>query len=346
MNDEYALLNAIAADPEDDTVRLAYADWLDENPKEETVRAECPHCDGHGEIITSHRSDCYFCKGEGWLDTTTNANPARAEFIRVQCELERTPRFETPEHYRCDVCGNTPDENGELEHGKGCYVLDEDGGGSEWVGSRREWIDLTNRSDALLATHRAAWQKVSCLACKGEGGAHWYEGGRGPYLKCVPCGNTGDALHGREVVFRRGFVEEVKGCRLWDVFRASAAAFGYADPVEWRPTPFALAVVRTHPTILRVPLVDRETYGSDMSAAWAGVGWQASGVHERMHPGADGTDGHRYAIPELVFDALKGTTHPHATPANKNYPSRAAAHDDLATATADVLRAHIKKERK
>lgn len=31
----------------------------------------------------------------------------------------------------CHVCFNTPDEDGVLYHGKGCYVVDEDGGGSE-----------------------------------------------------------------------------------------------------------------------------------------------------------------------------------------------------------------------
>jgi uncharacterized protein (TIGR02996 family) len=52
MTDGYALLRAIEADPEDDTPRLVYADWLDEQGGE--VRA------------------------------------ARAEYIRVQCELARS----------------------------------------------------------------------------------------------------------------------------------------------------------------------------------------------------------------------------------------------------------------
>src|SRR6266545_1555955 len=52
MTDGYALLRAIEANPEEDTPRLAYADWLDENAASESDRA-------------------------------------RAEFIRVQCELAR-----------------------------------------------------------------------------------------------------------------------------------------------------------------------------------------------------------------------------------------------------------------
>ena len=29
----------------------------------------------------------------------------------------------------CKVCGNTPDDSGTIEHGRGCYVVSEDGGG-------------------------------------------------------------------------------------------------------------------------------------------------------------------------------------------------------------------------
>lgn len=35
----------------------------------------------------------------------------------------------------CKVCGNWPDEEGMLQHGKGCYMLEEDGGGEEYVGA-------------------------------------------------------------------------------------------------------------------------------------------------------------------------------------------------------------------
>ena len=37
------------------------------------------------------------------------------------------------EKYACDVCGNVPDENGIIEHGKGCYTQSEDGGGTSVV---------------------------------------------------------------------------------------------------------------------------------------------------------------------------------------------------------------------
>ncbi len=54
MDDGYALLRAIEAEPDEDTPRLAYADWLDEH-------------------------------------ATTDADRARAELIRVQCALVREP---------------------------------------------------------------------------------------------------------------------------------------------------------------------------------------------------------------------------------------------------------------
>src|SRR5262245_2348318 len=54
MTDGPAFFRAIEAQPDDDTPRLVYADWLDENAE-------------------------------------TAADRARAELIRVQCEREREP---------------------------------------------------------------------------------------------------------------------------------------------------------------------------------------------------------------------------------------------------------------
>lgn len=31
--------------------------------------------------------------------------------------------------YACEVCGNTPDDEGVIEHGRGCFVVSENGGG-------------------------------------------------------------------------------------------------------------------------------------------------------------------------------------------------------------------------
>ena len=64
MDDEAAILSAIAADPAENTPRLAYADWLDD----------------HAE----HLPD-------------PPAARLRAEFIRVQCEIDRLKDLPSPE---------------------------------------------------------------------------------------------------------------------------------------------------------------------------------------------------------------------------------------------------------
>lgn len=35
--------------------------------------------------------------------------------------------------YACDVCGKVPDEDGMIEHGRGCYTVSSDGGGQSFV---------------------------------------------------------------------------------------------------------------------------------------------------------------------------------------------------------------------
>jgi prepilin-type processing-associated H-X9-DG protein len=36
-------------------------------------------------------------------------------------------------HWECKVCSNQPDDEGWLEHGRGCYTMSGDGGGMEFV---------------------------------------------------------------------------------------------------------------------------------------------------------------------------------------------------------------------
>jgi uncharacterized protein (TIGR02996 family) len=66
--EERALLAAVVANPEEDTPRLVYADWLDE----------------HADSLPESRRD---------------SARAKAEYIRLQCEYARL-RYESPEHNR------------------------------------------------------------------------------------------------------------------------------------------------------------------------------------------------------------------------------------------------------
>ena len=75
MDDEAALLNAIYADPNDDLVRLVYADWLDEHDRPERaefIRAQielAQRCDG--EAYSRHEA-----RQHGVRDRARNARPA------------------------------------------------------------------------------------------------------------------------------------------------------------------------------------------------------------------------------------------------------------------------------
>ena len=51
------------------------------------------------------------------------------EALKAMAEEQPKLTYEQREKYACDVCGNVPDEDGCIEHGRGCYVVNEDGGG-------------------------------------------------------------------------------------------------------------------------------------------------------------------------------------------------------------------------
>jgi hypothetical protein len=93
--DELALLAAVCADPDDDVVRLAYADYLEEN----AGVVPCPACLHTGSLATPSAhvkygtrvaerafelAKCGQCNGSG---TAPDGRADRAELIRVQCEI-------------------------------------------------------------------------------------------------------------------------------------------------------------------------------------------------------------------------------------------------------------------
>lgn len=62
--------------------------------------------------------------------------------------------------FACKVCGNIPDEEGWLEHGRGCYTQSEDGGGSEAVDLEERLVEIaeeiTRPVSGVRGTMRAA----------------------------------------------------------------------------------------------------------------------------------------------------------------------------------------------
>lgn len=181
--DDAALLAAIIAHPNEDTPRLMYADWLDEN----AGSVEC------------------FCK-TGW------------------------------DQSGCKVCGNTPDENGYLEHGRGCYVIDEDGGGCEMV------MPCANCNGDLFVsdgrTERAEFIRLQVAlaresddtareAMKNRAGKIWYDGLRERFsdIKGVvfipsnyePAIGIPNSVVNTYAFVTRGFVSDLYFARMSDV---------------------------------------------------------------------------------------------------------------------------------
>lgn len=284
----------------------------------------------------------------------------RAEFIRVQVALTHETRFEPPEHYQCDVCGNTPDENGELQHGKGCYVLDEDGGGSEWVGSRRVWIDLTNRRDALLAANEADWRRAGgqCPECEGTGDARKVKLSHS-FERCQECRGTGDAgglfkafeysidteasFERARVQWRRGLPYAVEVPRLANVleegFRNCPHLYEATHSPEcplchgagswdvWRPTPWAAAVAQHRPTVRAF------VCGGLVPEEW-NIGAERFVWYRDSQPWSRRPQA---TLPSVVFDGLRGGTM-HYARESRGFATREAAVTAAAEAVMRVVR--------
>ena len=74
--------------------------------------------------------------------------------------------------FSCKVCGNKPNSDGELEHGKGCYTQDENGGGSEFI------------SDAVTAPQPAQEPVAHLWECLGKWSAYLVTNGK--QADCAP----------------------------------------------------------------------------------------------------------------------------------------------------------------
>lgn len=153
-----AFLRRIGENPDDDLPRLVYADWLEE--REASV--ECGGCDGtsfhryadfpDGSPNYSDTAVCYRCLGTGHV---SNGYAARAELIRVQCELARLDSG-----VRCPVC--------EWPYGDACKPGDcsyrpsqESSSYPPWKRRQTAYHVLRTRERELLAAYRFDWCEVA-----------------------------------------------------------------------------------------------------------------------------------------------------------------------------------------
>lgn len=235
-----ALLRAVAADPGDDTARLAYADWLDE---QDGRRVLCPGCDGRGHFGSDLgvHGVCPECRGERTYVDTSDAD--RATYIRDQIAITA---FDT-----LDI--------------KDIYVAD-------WDAQR----ERKARSDRLYDKYKNRWRTAPCPACIAGIVETGSLGTESRTRLCPTCDGAGDLFRGsrvlideygaargdedtdRLVVLHKGFPDMVT-CEMRELGREECPECGGylglhcradcgGDRVfSFTPSAWALAVVTTTP---------------------------------------------------------------------------------------------------
>jgi uncharacterized protein (TIGR02996 family) len=171
---EQAFLADILEHPDDDTPRLVYADWLDEN----AGAVACGSCAGSGNPVphTGPVYRCLTCDGTGRL---TDGRAARAEFIRVQCALAR---YDAMSFAGCPACGS-PDEG--RAHADDC--------------PRGPGHPLRRRERALLDAHGLRWLEPPLMALESERASRACGWRRG-FVEGVTCAAAGWLAHGDAVL--------------------------------------------------------------------------------------------------------------------------------------------------
>jgi len=247
---EGGLLRAIAADPADDTVRLAYADWLEENAGE----VECRACLGTG----SHALDpydlaarygraaatkiidgakCSACGGSGRVG---DGKRERAEFIRVQVELaaggclpglcictrgcDELRRRER--ELKGDSAGNGTRRTFE------CWADDFDS--LRWLLTTGGSVDYARGFVAEVRCPLDVLLGGACGRCGGDGGVGGFDG-EDPPDDCPDCGGTGRTEGVARELFAAHPVARVVATdkRPWDDGTGSPSDFSWWRASCW-----------------------------------------------------------------------------------------------------------------
>ncbi len=104
------------------------------------------------DIIANPADDALRLIYADWLEE--QGEGARAEFVRVQIELEATPFYDREP---CHICGHEPDDAGWINHSRGCHTQSEDGGGESVADRNPDYERLKNRARELLEANRVRW---------------------------------------------------------------------------------------------------------------------------------------------------------------------------------------------
>ncbi len=241
MTEQESFLEKIADNPEDDTNRLVYADYLDE---QEPVLVTCPQAGYHQE---EYHYLCAKCRGVGTVLDTSNAD--LAAFIRVQCGPP----------CQCDKCRNWGSASRE-----GCLVEREDDLLTRY---RDKWLACPCRGRELMRRvvqteptpiafsefrphlFRRGFLDEVTLPITGAGGAFDEAS-----ANCNQCGGFGEFTRNGGIV--RDGSEGHHRCPTCN---------RTGQRRRWQPTKLALGIVSAFPTITRLRMSDRSVGGAACS---------------------------------------------------------------------------------
>jgi uncharacterized protein (TIGR02996 family) len=322
--DELNFLAAIRDDPDNDTVRLAYADYLDSLPQK-YVRSKL----ATGMTEEDQDGNVY------WIDYDTS-NRDRAELIRVQVELAH--------HDPCEKCiaahkRHVGSGKG-ICHGKAASIITQNG---------------------LLTTNSERWRKgPKCRECGGVGfavvtGDFTKRTGR---RSCPDCFGTGDAggltwlrydggtrlsgggISGSQVIHTTHPVTYHRGMKrvhcaaadVWEQIVGDRDEPGDKD-LKWCPTPWARVVCTHHPDVVELWVTDRElsVFGSGRAGLY---NWDTQSTeYERAYE--------RALIPGPIWDMLEGYDKDKIWD-GRIYPNLETAMTQLARTTVLWIHNHLK----
>lgn len=176
-----ALLRAILSDPRDDTPRLVYADWLDENgepDRAEFIRVQCAIPEAEADVCPSHPK--YAAELQGRLDDLRRRERELVDGI-MGMGVEILPV----------VAGLT--RTNLAPGGYGWYARDDPGAAVDATFSRGFVSAVTCPAAVWLRHHESLfwhpWQE-RCPGCQGTGG-RVYTGSVWDRFTCRICDGTG-----------------------------------------------------------------------------------------------------------------------------------------------------------
>lgn len=273
--ERFGFLGAIAAQPEDDTPRLVYADWLDERGSRQVT---CPMCEGG--FAPAGWSECFRCSGSGTVADRGEAD--RAAFIRWQVAGDHVAEFCLKNHpeWRAAPCPGCGGEGDRRPTGQHCMTC----GGSGDLFTEPNWSEW-NRNERVarepkprpVTFRRGFVDAVGCSFAE-----------LGGERQCHDCRGRG---------YQRR--TDIPGVYNDEHTMTCPACSGSRR--RFAPSPWAAAVVRAHP-VLR--FVDATRVPADRAVINGGFYWFKNDLI-RTEYGIE-TDVSRALIEPHLFEAMAG----------------------------------------